>query len=411
MVNKAVLFIIDGLGDLPTPKTALQAAKKKNFDWLAKSGSTGMMSTISNGITPGSDVSHLQLLGYDPATYYPGRGPLEALGVGIDLQEGDVAFRANFATVAEDGRKIIDRRAGRIATAAAKQFEKYANMQLDDIQVMFKSSVEHRGALVLRGQDLSHYVTDTDPHGHGDEILQSSVSAPGISSKEKVYALRTAEAVNEFTQKIFAALGNAEENKTREAAKKPKANMVLLRSAGVFKKIPSLAERFGITGACIAGGALYKGIARYVGMDIIEVAGATGTAATNLKAKGEAVVKALQKYDLVFLHVKACDSFGHDGDFDGKKKMLERIDGELLPQLIKSKAKIIVTGDHSTPCVRKAHSGHEVPILIYGENERKDKVAKFDEFACMQGGLGHLRGSDVMPIILNMIEKGKMYGS
>ncbi|MBS3067413.1 2,3-bisphosphoglycerate-independent phosphoglycerate mutase [Candidatus Micrarchaeota archaeon] len=403
-MNKAILFIIDGLGDLPTPKTALQAAKKKNFDWLAKNGVCGLMSTIDRGITPGSDVSHLQLFGYDPKEYYPGRGPLEALGVGINLQEGDVAFRANFATV--DGKKIIDRRAGRISTDIGKALEKYVNMKIGPfVTAIFKSSVEHRGALVLRGGDVDDGITDTDPHGHGDYILEckpmNSIDQRGIT---------TSEIVNEFTKRVFALLNNAEENKKLEAQKKLKANIILLRSAGQYRPIVSIKERFDISAACVAGGALYKGIAKYVGMDIVNVQGATGTAQTDLKAKGNAVVTALKNHDVVFLHVKACDSFGHDGNFNGKVKMLERIDKELLPILIKSKANIIITGDHSTPCIRKAHSGHEVPILIYGD-ERKDKVGKFDEVACMNGGLGHLRGKDVMPIILNLIRKEKMYGS
>ena len=405
-MNKAILVIIDGLGDLPTPKTALQAAKKKNFDWLVKNGACGLMSTIARGVTPGSDVSHLQLFGYNPKDYYLGRGPLEALGIGIELQEGDVAFRANFATAAEDGKKIIDRRAGRISTETGKALEKYVNMQIEGVQVIFKSSVEHRGALVLKGSGLSANVTDTDPHGHGENVLECKPIDENSQS-----AIITSEIVNEFTKKIFKALNNAEENKKLVTSQKLKANSILLRSAGQFRKIPSIKERFGINAACVAGGALYKGIAKYVGMDIVNVQGAIGTAQTDLKAKGNEVVKALETHDLVFLHVKACDSFGHDGNFKGKVKMLERIDRELLPILIKSKAYIVITGDHSTPCSRKAHSGHEVPILIYGENERKDKVNKFDEISCMSGGLGHLRGKDVMPIILNIIKKDKMYGS
>lgn len=409
-MDKAILFVIDGLGDLPTPKTPLQAAKKKNFDWLAKNGITGLMSTIRNGITPGSDTSHLQLFGYDPERYYPGRGPLEALGAGIELQEGDVAFRANFATVAEDGKRIIDRRAGRIPTQTGKSLERYANMQIEGVQAIFKSSVEHRGVLVLRGMDLSAAVTDTDPHGRGDGILQSR-AADSLGSKEKIYALRTAEIVNAFTEKAFQALGNAEENKTREAAKQLKANAVLLRSAGAYKKIPAMKERFDISAACVAGGALYRGIAKYVGMDIIEVKGATGAKDTDLKAKADAAARTLENHDIVFLHVKACDSFGHDGNFEGKKKMIERIDKEMLPALIKSKAYLVITGDHSTPCVRKAHSGHEIPVLVYGQGERKDSVKRFDEISCMQGGLGHMLGSDIMPVILNLIKKGKMHGS
>ncbi len=411
-MNKAILFIIDGLGDLPTPRTALQAAKKKNFDGLAKNGICGLMSTIDHGITPGSDVSHLQLFGYDPKEYYPGRGPLEALGVGIKLEEGDVAFRANFATVADNGRKIIDRRAGRISTEIGKALEKYVNIKIEDaeIKIIFKSSVEHRGALVLRSgipdyEKPSSQITDTDPHGHGDYVLECKAT-----NEENKWAIDTAAIVNEFTKRVFDALNNAEENKKLAKSQRLKANCILLRSAGEYKKVPSIKERFDISTACVAGGALYKGIAKYVGMDIVDVKGASGTAQTDLKAKGNAVVKALETHDLVFLHVKACDSFGHDGNFAGKVKMLERIDKELLPILIKSKANIVITGDHSTPCVREAHSGHEVPILIYG-NERKDRVSKFDELSCMNGGLGHLRGKDIMPIILNLIQKEKMYGS
>ncbi len=409
-MKKAILFIIDGLGDLPTPKTPLQAAKKPNFDTLAKEGITGLVSTISNGVVPGSDVSHLQLFGYDPHTYYPGRGPLEALGVGFDLREGDIAFRANFATVMDDGKTILDRRAGRIDSAVGKALERYASMKLGNVDVFFKSTVEHRGIVVLRGPRLSAHITDTDPHGHGNEIL-ASIPFSNVDENEEKNALRTAQIINDYTSRVFSLLNSAPLNKSREAKRQLKANIVLLRGAGTYKKVDSIRDRFELNAACVAGGALYKGIARYVGMHVIDVPGATGTMNTDLRAKGEAVVKALNDHDLVFLHVKACDSCGHDGDFKGKVKMLERIDKELLPILMKSGAYLIVTGDHSTPCIRKAHSGHEVPILLYGDNERVDTVKKFDEVSCMQGGLGHLKGSDVMPIILNLIEKSKMYGS
>jgi 2,3-bisphosphoglycerate-independent phosphoglycerate mutase len=174
-------------------------------------------------------------------------------------------------------------------------------------------------------------------------------------------------------------------------------------------------ERFGISAACVAGGALYKGVAKYVGMDIINAKGATGDAKTDLKAKAKAAIEACKSHDFVFLHVKAVDSFSHDGNFKAKVKMLEKIDKELVGELRKAADKngiyVIITGDHSTPCIRKAHSGHEVPIVIYGKNERKDSVKKFDEMSCMAGGMGHLKGSDLMKIMLNLIEKGKMYGS
>ncbi|MDD5339823.1 MAG: 2,3-bisphosphoglycerate-independent phosphoglycerate mutase [Candidatus ainarchaeum sp.] len=396
--KKAILLIIDGLGDLPTPKTPLQMAKKPNLDRLAKNGMTGLLAPVKRYVVPGSDTSHLQLLGYEPSIFYHGRGPLEALGLGMDMRNGDVAFRTNFATV-KNGR-VIDRRAGRIDTKTAGALSRNLSMKIEDVQVEFKNSVEHRGALVLHGPGLSHNVCETDPH----ELGPVHECHPLDASRE---AAKTARIVNRFTEITGGMLSAAPENRKRE---KP-ANMLLLRGAGYYEKVPSFTERFGIEAACVAGGALYKGIARYLGMDVVIVPGATGDRNTNLRAKAQASVKALQDYDVVFMHVKACDSAGHDGDVEGKKRMLERIDAEAVPILEKSGAYIIITGDHSTPCCRKAHSGHEVPILVCGKGERTDGVTKFDEISCAEGGLGHIRGKDIVYLILNLIEKAEKYGS
>ncbi|MDO8554283.1 MAG: 2,3-bisphosphoglycerate-independent phosphoglycerate mutase [Candidatus Micrarchaeota archaeon] len=398
-MKKAILFIIDGLGDLPHPetgKTPLQTARLLNFERMAKEGSTGLMSTISNGVVPGSDVSHLQILGYDPKEFYPGRGPLEAYGANMELKKGDVAFRANFATLT--GGKITDRRAGRIDSASAKKLESTINMKIDGVQFIFKATTEHRGALVMRGKGLSANITDSDPH-HDNET-------PICKSLDKKSA-KTAKLINKFTSEVYKKLNNHEVNKGRE---KP-ANVILLRSAGIAMQVPKFQEQFKLTAACIAGGALYKGIAKYLSIDVIEVDGATGDKNTSLTAKGNAAVTVLKNHDFVFLHVKACDSFGHDGDFEGKTNMLKRIDAELLPILRESGAAIIITGDHSTPCIRKAHSGHEVPILIWAKGERVDGGTTFDEIACMKGGIGHIRGKNVMPLILDIIEKAEKYGS
>jgi len=397
-MKKAILLIIDGLGDLPTPKTPLQAAKIPNLHKLATDGVTGMLAPVSRFVVPGSDTSHLNILGYDPEVYYPGRGPLEALGLGITLQEGDVAFRANFATV-KDG-KIIDRRAGRIDTATATKLAERLSIRVDHVQAIFRNSVEHRGVLVLRGPGLSHLVSGTDSHSPSGELEPCTALAPE--------AEKTADIVNKYTEFISGLLSSAPENKGRE---KP-ANIVLLRGAGTYAKVPGFSERFALKAACVAGGALYRGIARYLGMDVFVVPGATGTKDTDLKAKANAAVKAIEgEYDLVFVHVKGCDNAGHDGDFTAKKAFLERIDKEMIPILSKSGASLIVTGDHSTPCSRKAHSGHEVPILVYNDIERRDDVGRFDEIACPHGGLGHIDGKDIIPLILNLIEKAEKYGS
>ncbi|MEW6528963.1 MAG: 2,3-bisphosphoglycerate-independent phosphoglycerate mutase [Candidatus Micrarchaeota archaeon] len=406
MAQKAILLIIDGLGDLPisslSGKTPLQKAKKPNISKLASSGIQGLMSVVGNGIVPGSDVAHLQILGYEPEKYYSGRGPLEALGAGIKLMDGDVAFRANFATAS--GNKIIDRRAGRIPSSVARKLEKECNMRINGVQIIFKATSEHRGAIVLRGTGLSANVSPTDSHYLG----ALRFSAPLDNTPE---AKKTARILNTFTKIVRARLERNKINIERKQKNLQIANIIIARGSGMFKNIIKFNEMHGITGACIAGGALYKGIARYIGMNVIDVLGATGTKDTNLRAKGHAVQKALDQYDFVFVHVKATDSFSHDGDSKGKCKFIERIDSELIPLLKKTECTIIITGDHSTSCARKCHTGYEVPILIYEKGGRSDSLKKFDEISAMNGGLGHIQGKDVMPIILNILGKARMHGS
>lgn len=394
--NSVILLIIDGVGDLPTPETPLQAARKPNMDELAKEGITGLLSPLKRGMVPGSDTSHLQIFGYDPEVFYPGRGPLEALGIGIKLQPGDIAFRANFATV--KGRNLVDRRAGRIPTVEAKKLEKYLSTRIEDVEVIYKHSVDHRGAVVFRGPGLDCDISDTDPHALG-EIAQCQ------PLEENEAAKKTARIVNAYTAFALKALGAAVENKSRKLP----ANALLLRGAGEFSQVPSFVERFGIVGACIAGGALYRGVATFLGMDLFLLP--QGEDEKLLKEKALVAKKAAADYDLVFLHVKGCDNAGHDGNFKAKKEMIEKIDRDIIPILRESGASIIITGDHSTPVSRKEHSGHEVPILIWSREERTDNVKKFDELSCMQGGLGHLRGKDLVPIILNILKKAEKYGS
>ncbi|MDD5337579.1 MAG: phosphoglycerate mutase, partial [Candidatus ainarchaeum sp.] len=282
--------------------------------------------------------------------------------------------------------------------------EKEANMRLGNVQIMFRASAEHRGALVLRGAGLSPNVSATDSHSEG--AFKSA--RPLDSSRE---AKRTAEIVNAFTKAVRARLEASKVNRTRIRGGMKPANAILLRGAGILRKAPKFSEMHGIKGACIAGGALYKGVARYLGMDVPEVRGATGDAKTNLKAKGMAALKALQENDFVFVHVKATDSFAHDGDAGGKTKFIERVDRELIPLLAEGKAALLITGDHSTACARKAHTGYDVPVLVWEKGGRSDGLRHFDERSAMGGGLGHIKGKDVMPIILNMIGKGRMYGS
>jgi 2,3-bisphosphoglycerate-independent phosphoglycerate mutase len=398
-MSKGILLIMDGLGDREDPdlRTPLSAARKPNMDSMAKCGILGMLSPIGRGNVPGSDTSHLTLLGYPYWEFYCGRGPLEALGSGIELKRGDVAFRANFATV-KDGQ-IIDRRAGRIPTELGKKLqERIGKMDIDGVEVSFASTVEHRGVVVMRGNGLSANISPTDPHELGP-VLQSHALKSGGEE--------TAHTLNEFTSKAMELLANAPENAGREFP----ANAVLCRGAGAYKEITPFEKMHGITGACVAGGALYKGVAKYIGMDVIDVPGATATKDTDLKAKGNAALKALETHDFVFVHVKATDSGAHDKNFEAKKKMIERVDSELIPLWRGSCANIIVSGDHSTACELGTHTGDEVPLLACGPGFRTDAQNKFSELSCMSGGLGHIDGWDLMPIMLNAMGKAKMVGT
>lgn len=401
MVNSIILLIMDGVGDLPTPKTPLQTAKKPNLDRLAADGITGLFSPIKRGMVPGSDTSHLRIFGYDPEVFYPGRGPLEALGIGMQLVKGDIAFRTNLATV-KDG-KVTDRRAGRISTAEARNLEKYLSTKIEDVEVIYKHSVDHRGAVIFRGPGLGECVSDSDPHDVNVQI-NVSVALDGTAESQK-----TARILNKYVEFCISKLSNAPENKAREKAGKLPANALLLRGGGRYCEVSPMEKRFGIRGVCIAGGALYRGVARYVGMDIVMLPADEDE--KTLAEKAHAAVRATKDYDLVFLHVKACDNAGHDGDFTKKREAVEKIDRHVIPVIAKSGASIIVTGDHSTPVSRREHSAHEVPILICSKEERYDNVKKFDEISCMNGGLGHIRGKDLMPIMLNILKKAEKYGS
>ncbi|MEM4272101.1 MAG: 2,3-bisphosphoglycerate-independent phosphoglycerate mutase [Candidatus Bilamarchaeaceae archaeon] len=398
-MGKGILLIMDGLGDLQDGRgrTPLSAAKKPNMDRMAKGGILGMLSPIGRGNVPGSDTSHLTILGYPYWEFYCGRGPLEALGAGIKLQKGDVALRANFATV-RNGR-IVDRRAGRMPTELGKKLqERIGKMNIEGVEATFFSTVEHRGVVVMRGGGLSADISSTDPHELGP-VLESSTFKQG--------AEKTARVLNQFTKKAMELLSKAPENKGRGMP----ANAVLCRGAGVYREVQPFESMHGIRGACVAGGALYKGVAKYIGMGLVEASGATATKDTDLKGKGNAALKALQSHDFVFVHVKATDSFSHDGDFEGKRKMIEKVDRELVPLLLESGENIIITGDHSTVCKLGKHTGDEVPLLAFGPGFRTDAQGKFSELACMGGGLGHIDGWDVMPIMLNAMGKARMVGA
>ena len=396
----AVLVVMDGLGDRPVQelggKTPLQAAKTPNFDRLATEGQNGLMNVIGPGITPGSDTAHLALFGYDPVKEYPGRGPLESFGAGLETKPGDVAFRSNFATVDSD-LVVLDRRAGRDFTPQ-EQAELQAaidGIEIDDVKVHFITTVEHRGALVLSGEGLYAEITDVDPHETGKKILTARALRPE--------AQKTADVVNKLMRVAHERMRGLETNKERAKKGIPLANALLVRGPGRHSDVPPLPERYGIKAAVIAGGALYIGTAKYVGMEHIPVEGQTGTIDTNFDNIATKTIETIEKgYNFVFVHIKAPDNASHDGNTKEKILAIERTDGMVGKIIDRVGGRIVlaVTGDHSSPVSIGEHACDPLPIVLWSSFIRPDSVKKFSEFDAAKGALHTIRGIDVMPLLL-----------
>jgi len=335
---------------------------------------------------------------------YTGRGPFEAAGVGIEVGPGDVAFRCNFVTVDGD-LNVVDRRAGRIREGTEELAKALDGMKLGRVKVLFRAGTEHRAALVFRGKGLSPQVSDTDPHEHAVKALDSKPLVPKAKA--------TAKALNAFTKEAHKRLKDHPVNAERTARGEMPANLVLARGAGIFPDIEPVTKRYGLKAAGIAGVALIKGMYRAVGIEVLEVPGATGGLDTNMVAKADAALAALRTHDLVVVNVKAADLCGHDGNASGKITVVERIDQMMaaikanLPQ----EAVVALTSDHSTPVAIKDHSGDPVPVTIFGEGVRVDDVMAYDERSAAKGGLGRIRGQDLMPILLSLANRGEKYGA
>ncbi len=376
--SKIVLLVLDGLGGLPmefTGRTELETAYTPNLDRLAMEGICGLHQPVAPGITPGSGPSHLALFGYEPVKYQVGRGVLSALGIDFDLTAADVAARGNYCTLDAEGR-VADRRAGRIPTEKNQELSALLReIELPGVDLFVKTVKEYRLLLVLRGQGLSGDIDDTDPQDVGEKPL-----APRPRSPE---AEETAELIRQF-------LGQAREIL---AGHEP-ANMVLLRGFSKLPDWPSFEQAFGLRAAAIAGYPMYRGVAKLVGMDVLETGSEFVDEFDTLEAHWD-------DYDFFFLHLKPIDSAGEDGDFDRKVQLLEEADA-LVPRILDLGPDVLIaTGDHSTPALLKYHSWHPVPVLLWSERCRADRVDRFGERACMTSGLGpRIPAHHLMPLAL-----------
>ncbi len=412
---KAIIAIGDGMADRPLKelgwKTPLEKARKPSLNQIAKTGVCGIVDVISPGVVPGTDTATLALLGYDALKVYSGRGAFEAVGSGVDVSPDDVAFRCNFGTV-DDDLVVLDRRAGRIANEDASELaESLQRAKLKssfDADFLFKQTIQHRAALVIRGPKLSTAVSGSDPGEAGEKALEVK---PLNESSE---AERTAKILNDLLQRFREALIQHPVNKERVKRGLPPANIILCRGAGKVPTIRSLQGKYGITSACVAAASLIRGVCKVAGMALINVKGATGTPETDFMAKAEATVKALETNDLVLLHVKATDVAGHDRKVGQKIELIEKIDsalGYLLSSVDLDSTYLAVTADHTTSCVTGNHEGDPVPLAITGPYVRLDDVEEYGERTCASGGLNRIRGKDLMPILMNLIGKTKKFGA
>ncbi len=387
--SKIVLLVMDGLGGLPREPgglTELETARTPNMDRLARNGICGLSIPIARGITPGSGPAHLALFGYDPLKYQLGRGILEALGSGVEVGRNDLVARGNFATL-RDGL-ISDRRAGRIPTEENVRICGYLNAHLpkrDGVEVKVFPGKEHRFVARFTAEGLADALTDADPQKEGKPRLAATAVEPG--------AAKAAAVVNRFLDDLTEVL-KAE----------PKANTALLRGFSKFPRIPTMQDLFKLRPAAVANYPMYKGLAKLLGMTVLDV----GAETSDLF---DALEKNFNDHDFFYVHYKKTDSAGEDGKFDAKVAAIEALD-KFIPRLVALKPDVlVVTSDHSTPALLGGHSWHPNPFMLVSKTAGVDDVASFSERACAKGILGRFRSLYAMPLMLAHALKLKKYGA
>lgn len=409
MNRKLLVAIADGIGDRPihafNGRTPLQVAKTPHLDWVAEHGQTGLMDPIYPGIPVGTDMGHLILFGNDHHLY-PGRGPIEAAGVGIDLKEGDVAFRCNFATIGSNNI-VVDRRAGRIRNDTHLLTESLNGKIVDGIKIIFHPATEHRAVLVLRGEGLSAMVTDTDPKAPNDGAPLKMATAKDDTPE----AVFTANVVNKIVRLSFDLFNNHSVNIKRRKHGLLPANTIITRGAGQMTHIDPITNRLKFSAAVVAAEDTVLGMARLSGMKPLTNNRFTGNVDTDVIAKAKMAVEALSDNQVVYIHLKAPDIMGHDNNPIGKVAAIEAFDkmvGELLSKIDLSTTYLALVADHSTPCEVGEHSGEPVPIAYCGPSVRRDTVTLYDEIACQQGGISRISGAHYISLLydlLNLIPK------
>ncbi len=387
--KKIILVVFDGLGDeeitVLNDKTPLDFANTPNLDKKAQEGKLGLLSPTFYGNAPTSEEGHFSLFGYDPGKYELKRGIVTAESVGMNIAKEDVTLRGNFATY-RDG-KIVDRRAGRIKNTE-KLVEAISGMEIDGVKIFVEVALDHRVAILMKGEGLSSAVTNSDPAYNGSGFLDEV--KPAREGEEERF---TADVLNKFSKQVHEILKDHPENKGIDLP----ANYLVLRGASKKVSLPTFQSRYGMTAGCIAGKDLYREMGKMVGMVPLEVEGATGSVDTNIRGKFEKAISA--DFDFVFVHIKATDTLAEDGNYVGKTEFLEKADKQIT-LFDKFKGTLVITSDHSTCSLLKGHCDRKIPLLVHGEGS--DKSERFTEKECEKGGLGTIWQVDFLP---SLVEK------
>lgn len=391
---KLVVLLGDGMADLPIEalqgRTPLQAANKPNMDRLAKRGRSGLAQTVPDGFPPGSDVANLSVMGYAPSRHYTGRAPLEAAAMEVQLGPADIAFRCNFVTI-EKGI-MQDYSAGHISTEEGRELIEALAPLMPERKLY--AGVSYRNLLVLKAGAKA---VCTPPHDISDQPVASHL--PSGPDAELLISLMEAAG---------PILANHPVNLNRIAAGKRPANAIWLWGQGPAPTMPSFAEKYMLDGAMISAVDLLKGIGRYAGLQVVDVAGATGNIDTNYEGKVEAALRALERLDFVYLHIEAPDEAGHEGDTALKVKAIELFDEKVVGPVIKGLDesgqdwRVLLLPDHATPISIKTHSRDPVPFTIAGTGVQPDGVERFDEAAARQGVYGRVQATK----LVGMMKKG-----
>jgi 2,3-bisphosphoglycerate-independent phosphoglycerate mutase len=419
-----VYVLLDGVGDLPHPnlvgKTPLGAASTPNLDRLAKNGAMGQVITVGKGIAPESDIAVFNMLGYKfKHDDYAGRGVVEAIGIGIDFKDGDLALRGNFATLNHDG-VIIDRRAGRKiekqdTEAVSNEIEEKIKFSDENATAIITPTIGHRLVIRIRSNcALSSNISNTDPAyvrvagmGIAKAVTDFLKIEKCLPLDEESHTKLASKLVNELTEQSLDIMKKSKVNERRKENDKKLLNGILLRDAGnIYPKVTPINDLHSMKFSCIVDMPVEIGISEILKMKTYDAGGLT-----DYEEKAKVAAKAMDEQNAVYVHLKGPDEFGHDGDAQGKMENIEEIDkrffGTLLDNIDSSKVAVIVSADHSTPCINKGHSADPVPLLISGDMVTNDDTQRFTEIEAKKGRIGLIDGAQVITTGIDVIKSQK----